>query len=102
MELPFKHLIQEKIIVDRIIILSDNQVNWGDAKPIQSLADEYRRNVNPDCWVHGVDLQGYGTQQFIGGRTNIITGWSEKLLDFIKIAEDGLDTLTKRIEACEY
>jgi len=102
MELPFKHLTKEKINVDRIILLSDNQVNCGDAKPIQSLANEYRREVNPDCWVHGIDLQGYGTQQFIGGRTNIIAGWSEKLLDFIKIAEDGIDTLTKRIEWYEY
>jgi len=102
MELPFKHLIKEGIKVDRIILLSDNEVNCGDAKPIQALADEYRREVNPDCWVHGVDLQGYGTQQFIGGRTNIIAGWSEKLLDFIKIAEEGVDTLTKRINAYEY
>jgi len=102
MELPFKHLTKEKINVDRIILLSDNQVNCGDTKPIQSFADEYRREVNPDCWVHGVDLQGYGTQQFIGGRTNIVAGWSEKLLDFIKIAEDGVDTLTKRIEGYDY
>ena len=102
MELPFKHLIKEGIKVDRIIILSDDQVNCGDPKPIQSLADEYRREVNSDCWVHGVDLQGYGTQQFMGVRTNIIAGWSEKLLDFIKIAEEGVDNLTKRIEAYEY
>jgi len=102
MELPLKHLIKEGTKVDRIFIFSDNQVNCGDAKPIQSLADEYRREVNPNCWVHGVDLQGYGTQQFLGGRTNIVAGWSEKLLDFIKIAEDGVETLTKRIEGYEY
>lgn len=100
MELPFRYLIKKKIKADRIILFSDNQVNYGlQSQTIQSLADKYRNEVSPGCWVHGVDLLGYGTQQFIGKRTNIITGWSEKLLDFIKLAEDGVDTLTKRIEA---
>ena len=102
MGLPFQYLIQNKIIADRIIVLSDNQVNAGYRNPIQGLADSYRRAANADCWVHGVDLQGYGTQQFIGARTNIITGWSEKILGFIMLAEEGLDGLTKRIETYEY
>ena len=88
--------------MDRIIVLSDNEVNCGRQKPIQSLADEYRRAVNPDCWVHGIDLQGYGTQQFTGGRTNIMAGWSEKILEFIMLAENGMDTLVKRIEGYDW
>ena len=44
----------------------------------------------------------YGTQQFIGGRTNIIAGWSEKILEFIMIAEAGVDTLRKRINEYDY
>jgi len=98
MGLPFEYLTKEKIFADRIIVLSDNQVNTGRGKPIQDLASAYQRAVNPDCWIHAIDLQGYGTQQFIGSRTNIIAGWSEKLLDFIKLAEEGIDTLTKHIE----
>ena len=102
MKLPFEYLSREQIPVDRIILFSDNQVNIGSCKPIQGYVDEYRRAIKFPCWVHGVDLQGYGTQQFIGDRINIITGWSEKVLDFILLAEQGIDTLTKRIETYEW
>jgi len=102
MELPFRYLIEESVNVDRVIVLSDNEINRGSGKTVQSLTDEYRKSVNKDCWVHGVDLLGYGTQQFIGGRTNIIAGWSEKVLEFIALAEAGTDSLTKRIEDYEH
>lgn len=46
---------------------------------------------------HAVDLQGYGTQQFSGPHTNIISGWSEKVFDFILLAEQGEGNLEKRI-----
>ena len=41
---------------------------------------------------------GYGTQQFAGPKTNIIAGWSEKIFDFILLAEQGEGTLEKTIE----
>ena len=99
MELPFLAMIREKVRADRIIVISDNQCNgsWF-SKPIQSLADEYRRNSGNDIWVHAIDLQGYGTQQFHGTKTNIIAGWSEKVFDFILLAEQGEGTLEKAIE----
>lgn len=99
MALPFQKMIDDKINADRVIILSDNMNNYNDwgSKPTQHYADEYRRITNNDIWVHGVDLQGYGTQQFHGRKTNIIAGWSEKVLDFILLAEQGEDTLIKRI-----
>lgn len=99
MALPFQKMIDDKIHADRIIVLSDNMNNgglWGNF-PTQHYADEYRRITNNDIWVHGVDLQGYGTQQFHGAKTNIIAGWSEKVLDFILLAEQGEDTLMQRI-----
>jgi len=102
MSLPFQWLIQEKIRTDRVIVLSDNEVNggstWYSNKTVQSLADEYRAAIGADVWVHGVDLQGYGTQQFHGSKANLIAGWSEKILEFILLAEQGIDTLVKRIE----
>jgi hypothetical protein len=104
LELVFSHLIRNNISVDRVLMFSDNEINrdadsyWGPRrKPVQALADEYRNKVNPNCWVHAVDLQGYGTQQFTGARTNIITGWSDRLLEFITLAEAGMGTLTDRI-----
>ena len=40
---------------------------------------------------------GYGTQQFIGPRFDLIAGWSERVLPFITLAEKGLDTLVDHI-----
>lgn len=103
MSLPFEAMLQKHIDCDRIIILSDNEVNFGNTwytrKTVQALADEYRRKSGNDIWVHAIDLQGYGTQQFHGTKTNIIAGWSEKVFDFIRLAEQGEGTLEKTIAA---
>lgn len=99
MSLPFQKMIDDKINADRVIVLSDNMNYgglWGNSTT-QHYANEYRRISGNDIWVHGVDLQGYGTQQFHGRKTNIIAGWSEKVLDFILLAEQGEDTLIQRI-----
>lgn len=100
MEDPFKYIIKNGLKFDRIVILSDNEVNRGSST-IQTYADEYRRNFNPKLWVHAIDLAGYGTQQFIGGYTNIIAGWSEKVLEFINIVEEGMDGQVKAVEEYE-
>jgi hypothetical protein len=103
MQLPFEKMISDNVKADRIIILSDNECNenyWH--APVQVHADEYRRNSGVNIWVHAIDLQGYGTQQFHGAKTNIIAGWSEKVLDFIKLAEQGTGTLEETIEQYEY
>lgn len=106
MDLPFRVMINDGIKADRVIIISDNMCNsgysmWGQ-KPVQSMADEYRRKSGNDIWVHAIDLQGYGTQQFAGPKTNIIAGWSEKVLNFILLAEQGEGTLEKTIAAYEW
>ena len=106
MSLPFQKMIQDHVKCDRVIILSDNEVNsgftWYCRKTVQALADEYRRTTGNDIWVHAIDLQGYGTQQFAGAKTNIIAGWSEKVFDFILLAEQGEGTLEKAIAAYEW
>ncbi|MBR3973514.1 MAG: hypothetical protein IKJ99_06150 [Oscillospiraceae bacterium] len=70
----------------------------GLEKTVQGLADEYRRKFNKDFWVHGVDLQGYGTQQFCGEKFNLIAGWSDRVLSFISLTETGMDSLIQEIE----
>lgn len=97
MRLPFMQMLKDNIKADRIIILSDNQCNYNGSYAVQSYAAQYRRHTNNDLWVHAVDLQGYGTQQFSGPHTNIIAGWSEKVFDFILLAEQGEGSLEKRI-----
>lgn len=100
--LPLRKMINNGIYADRLIMLSDNEINqgWGGGWKVkcQSLADEYRRTFNPDLWVHAIDLQGYGTQQFIGGKTDIIAGWSERVLEFITLVEQGMASQVVTIE----
>ena len=99
MHLPFDKMISDDVKADRIIILSDNECNgafWGS--PVQAHADNYRKKSGNDLWVHAIDLQGYGTQQFYGAKTNVIAGWSEKVFTFIKLAEQGEGNLVKTIE----
>lgn len=98
MELPFVAMRNEHVNADRIIVISDNECNSGFwHEPVQSLADKYRAISGNNIWVHAIDLQGYGTQQFHGPKTNIIAGWSEKVFDFILLAEQGEGTLEKTI-----
>lgn len=95
---PFNKMIQNGIKADRIIIISDNECNYtGWNAPVQSIADQYRNQTGDNIWVHAIDLQGYGTQQFHGAKTNIIAGWSEKVFEFINLAEQGNSSLEKRI-----
>lgn len=97
MEAPFVWATQNKINVDRIIVLSDNEVN-SKSNTIQSYFERYKKEVNPNTYLHAIDMQGYGTQQFMGKNVNIIAGWSEKVLEFVSLVEEGLDSQVKRIE----
>ena len=109
LSLPMKYALTRDGAVnlrpfDRVIYFSDNMCNSssnGLRKTVEGLADVYRRQYNRDFWVHGVDLQGYGTQQFCGPRFNLIAGWSDTVLKFINLAEAGISTLVDEIAAYE-
>ena len=109
MSLPMQELIRNRIPVDRIIYLSDNECNcgfinggygWYREKPVMDLVRTYRDAVNSDVWVHAIDIEGYGTQQFQpkDSKVNIIAGWSEKVFDFIALVEQGYDSIVQTIE----
>lgn len=103
MGLPFRKMISDNIKADRVIIISDNECNSGYYNtPVQTLADKYRWKSGNDIWVHAIDLMGYGTQQFCGAKTNIVAGWSERVFEFIKLAEQGEGSLEKAIEQYTY
>lgn len=103
MFLPFKRMISDGVKADRVIIISDNECNRGwYGHTVQSIADEYRRVSGNNIWIHAIDLQGYGTQQFCGAKTNIIAGWSEKVLQFIPLAENGAGALQELVERYEW
>lgn len=103
MNIPLEYAIElsksrkTKKPFDRIIYLSDNECN-SDSDVIQSLANKYRRYYNNNFWVHAIDLQGYGTQQFYGNNFNLMTGWNEKQLEFINLSEKGMGSLIQTIE----
>lgn len=105
--LPLRYLLDNKIFVDRIILLSDNEINrvytysmgYGGPKTCQALVEEYKKRINPDVWVHAIDLQGYGTQQFQGKNVNILAGWNERVFEFISSVEQGVDTLIGKISS---
>ncbi len=95
-------LIEKKLKVDRIIIMSDfccyTQGNAGIAgaardkfhgKSIQSLCEQYRREVNPDVWVYSINLNGHGQAQTkpSGKRNVLLSGWSEKVFDILADCE---------------
>lgn len=110
LKLPFRFMLESGQMFDRVIMFSDNEINHGfshssrwyyddDGTTCQQYADKYRKKINPNLFVHAIDLQGYGTQQFVGNdKNNIIAGWSEKVLDFIHLAEEGIGTLVTAIE----
>ena len=100
----FDLLMESGFDADRVIVLSDNEVNssWGNnLGTIQRGLIKYRLKVGHTVWCHAIDLAGYGTQQFVGPRVNVMGGWSEQVLRFIALAEGGLGSLVEEIEAVE-
>jgi hypothetical protein len=92
-----EYLIENKIFVDRIIIFSDMQCYGRDS--LQQMLDMYKRNINPNVFLHSVDLEGHGTSPFAPNKkVNVIGGWSDKLIEYISLTEKGEQTLINDIE----
>lgn len=102
MHLPFLKMEEDGIKADRVIVLSDNMCNRGSGSTVQGIADAVRKHTGNNFWVHAIDLQGYGTQQFCGPKTNVIAGWSEKVFQFIELAEQGEGSLERTIKEYTY
>lgn len=110
LHVPFEELMEDEIDVDRIIVLSDNEVNashsWNSfskhgIKACQSDLDAYRAQVGHDVWCHAWDLQGYGSAQFLGAHTNVLAGFSERALEFVAAAEQGFGAMIEAVEKVE-
>ncbi len=111
--LPMLYLIKKKIFVDRIIYISDNEINYEFnhvenllSKYIpkkydtdcQKLLNEYKLEINPNVIFHGVDLMGYGTKQFQGKNVYVFAGWNEQIFNFINLIEQGVDSLVSIVK----
>ncbi len=85
---------------DRIIILSDMQGWIGHTAPTSNY-EAYcaRHNCRPN--IFSFDLQGYGTLQFPQPQVYAIAGFSEKILDVMRLLEQNKDALIQEIEKVE-
>ena len=87
---------------DRVVILSDNE-SWAErsyGSSVQDAYEAYKRAVDANPWVYAIDITGYGTRDLKGHRLIGLTGWSDKLFDFMKYAEQG-QTLTNVVKNLE-
>lgn len=98
--LALQAMRQERVRVDRIVLLSDLQCYTSDMRfrGDESLAAEwhkYRRQVNPAAYLYSVDLAGYGTSQFIPAdrQTVLLAGWHESVFEFVRHHENGSSAL---------
>lgn len=98
--LVFSYAHKEKY--DRIIIISDNE-SWQEryrGSSVQEAYNNYKANTQADPSVYCIDIEGYGTKD-ITGNVTYLTGWSDRLLDFIKFSEEGID-LVKYVKEFNY
>ena len=94
----FQRLRKRGLRADRVILISDMQC-WNSCDYFdRELAPEffkYRNAVNQDVWLHSVDLVGH-SQSVVPTdvqRVNLVSGFSEKILTHVLMAEGLTDEL---------
>lgn len=106
--LAIKYLLDKQLRVDRIIILTDEQIwdreniwDLGASSSFKRNLDQYRRKINPGCWLHIMNLAGYGDAVMPAGTQKIsrINGWTDRIFEFMGYAEGGLGSMVKQIES---
>lgn len=96
--LVFQYAYQKRVKYDRFIIISDNE-SWNEYS-VQRIYNEYKSQTQTDPYVYAIDIEGYGTKDIEGGKVFHLTGWSDRLLDFVREAEKG-NTLINYIKNIE-
>lgn len=94
--LTVRHLRENNINVDRIILFSDLQLYsrlcpYYDGGSLYEQLLLYRKHVNPDVRLVSIDLAGYGTLQCPANDPLTLTaaGWNESVFSYIPIWESG-------------
>ncbi len=103
--MPFHRLIEDKIAVDKVIILTDCQMYapGRSNETFTTYADRYKSDIAPNVKVLFWDLAGYGAGIPIklDGDFLEISGLSDKLLSIAPKLWNDKDALVKEIEAIE-
>jgi hypothetical protein len=105
----FQKMVNEKIMVDTVVIFSDCQIGTGCSwygvggiyeRNFMKLFSEYKK-INPGFRCYSIDLKGYGTTVFDGSVIKI-SGWSEKIFDIMKFAEQDKNALINEIKKISF
>jgi hypothetical protein len=89
----FKLMLNDRMMFDRVIIVSDNEINHGSFG-----SKFYKDYVLSVCspYMYVADLAAYGTVPVAGDRVKILYGYGSELYNAIKENEfDAFDALTK-------
>jgi hypothetical protein len=103
--MPFHRLIEDKIAMDKVIILTDCQMyaQGSSKETFKTYADQYKQTIAANTKVLFWDLAGYGagTPIKLDGDFLEISGLSDKLLSIAPKLWNDKDVLVKEIEAIE-
>ena len=92
-------VIEAKIKPARIIVTSDMQAYGYDS--LDDLWKKFSKSSNgKDCWLHSINLQGYGDTPFDNvNRVNLTAGFSEKILQQLMDAEERNKTGESKVSS---
>jgi hypothetical protein len=93
--LVIRDLIQQKKVVDKIMVYTDCQL-WNTNGSVQ-MADVWKqyKKMAPGAKLYLFDLAGYGATPLNVLRDDVflIAGWSDKVFDMLAAIEKGGDAL---------
>lgn len=99
--LTLRHLNEKQIFCDRVIIFTDEELwdSYGDDGSLNKELEKYKK-VNPNILVYLVNLNGYG-ETCLPRNKNVVSlsGWSEKILNFISVYEQDRKSFVEKINA---
>ena len=82
---------------DRVIALSDGEINSGDGRTLTRLTGEWARELGHPIATIGWDLAGYGTTQVTGPDAMMLCGFSDSALRFVADADAGFDAMANEV-----
>lgn len=91
--------------VDRIVFFTDMEL-WDYyllGESLQGAMGRYWAGVNEDAYIHIVNLAPYGESlmDITDPRVSLISGYSDRLFEFISRYEEGRESMAKAVEAVE-
>jgi 60 kDa SS-A/Ro ribonucleoprotein len=94
--LVIKDLLQQKRIVDKVMIFTDCQL-WNSNNSQETIAGMWKlyKQIAPDAKLYLFDLAGHGTAPLNILREDVflIAGWSDKIFQVLEAIEAGGDAL---------